>query len=186
MPQKNQASQSMNLSLNLMVADLPANYSPVVHGTVMIMNHSSMVRAILAGHHLYLKFQILKSTTLLYHYHQLLDICQGPYQPKLLKYKVTVYRGKSRSLCSTRYNFHGWLEYLPKVDKMYCFVCRAFARNVSGSVGRVDPAFSSSGTHASRWKTPEVFFQNIKQMLFISKRFCVYVIIKPPLQSTSS
>ena len=31
-------------------------------------------------------------------------------------------------------------------------VCRAFAYKVSGSVGRVDPAFVSSGTQASRWK----------------------------------
>ena len=35
---------------------------------------------------------------------------------------------------------------------MYCFVCRVFAHKVSGSVGRVDPVFSSSGIQASRWK----------------------------------
>ena len=35
---------------------------------------------------------------------------------------------------------------------MYCFVCRAFAYKVSGSVGQVDPAFVSSGTQASQWK----------------------------------
>ena len=79
-------------------------------------------------------------------------IRQGPYQPKFSKYKVTVHREKSRSFCSRWYDFHDWLEYSPKVDKMYCFACRAFAHNVSGSVGRVDPAFSSSGTQASRWK----------------------------------
>ena len=79
-------------------------------------------------------------------------IHQGPYQPKLAKYKVTLHRGKSRSFCSKWYDFHDWLEYSPKVDKMYCFACRAFAHKVSRSVGRVDPAFSSSGTQASRWK----------------------------------
>ena len=35
---------------------------------------------------------------------------------------------------------------------MFCFVCRAFAHKVIGSVGRVDPAFTISGTQASRWK----------------------------------
>lgn len=37
---------------------------------------------------------------------------------------------------------------------MFCFVCRAFAhkRLLIGSVGRVDPAFTTSGTQASRWK----------------------------------
>ena len=79
-------------------------------------------------------------------------ICQEPYQPRLSKYKVTVHRGKSRSFCSKWYDFHNWLEYSPKTDRMYCFVCRAFAYKVSGSVGRVDPAFVSSGTQASRWK----------------------------------
>ena len=35
---------------------------------------------------------------------------------------------------------------------MYCFICRVFICKVSGSVGQVDPAFTSSGTQASRWK----------------------------------
>lgn len=79
-------------------------------------------------------------------------IYQGPYQPRLSRYKVTVHRAKARSFCSKWYDFHDWLEYSPKEDKMYCFVCRAFAHRVSGSAGRVDPAFTSSGTQASRWK----------------------------------
>ena len=33
---------------------------------------------------------------------------------------------------------------------MYCFACCVFAQKFL--VGRVDPAFSSSGTQASRWK----------------------------------
>ena len=37
-------------------------------------------------------------------------ICQGPYQPRLPKYKVTVHRGKGRSFCSKCYDFHNWLE----------------------------------------------------------------------------
>ena len=79
-------------------------------------------------------------------------IRQGPYRPVLRKYKVTVHRGKSRSFCSKWYDFHDWLEYSPKVDRMFCFVCRVFAHKVIGNVGRVDPAFTTSGTQASRWK----------------------------------
>ena len=81
-----------------------------------------------------------------------LRIHQGPHQPVLSKYKVTIHRGKARSFCSKWYEFHNWLEYSTKVDKMFCFVCRAFAHKVIGSVGRVDPAFTTSGTQASRWK----------------------------------
>ena len=81
-----------------------------------------------------------------------LRIHQGPHQPILSKYKVTVHRGKARSFCSRWYEFHDWLEYSTKVDKIFCFVCRAFAHKVIGSVGRVDPAFTTSGTQASRWK----------------------------------
>ena len=80
-----------------------------------------------------------------------LRIYQGPHQPILSKYKATV-RGKARSFCSKWYEFHDWLEYSPKMDKMFCFVCRVFAHKVIGSVGRVDPAFTTSGTQASRWK----------------------------------
>lgn len=79
-------------------------------------------------------------------------IRQGPYRPVLSKYKVTIHRGKCRSFCSKWYDFHDWLEYSPKVDKMFCFVCRVFAHKVIGNVGRVDPAFTTSGTQASRWK----------------------------------
>lgn len=80
-----------------------------------------------------------------------LRIHQGPHQPILSKYKATV-RGKARSFCSKWYEFHDWLEYSPKTVKMFCFVCRVFAHKVIGSVGRVDPAFTTSGTQASRWK----------------------------------
>ena len=38
------------------------------------------------------------------------------------------------------------------LQNLYCVACRVFACKVSGSVGRVDPAFTSSGTQASRWK----------------------------------
>ena len=79
-------------------------------------------------------------------------ICHGPYRPVLPKYKVTVHRRKFRSFCSKWYDFHDWLEYSPKVDRMFCFVCRVFAHKVIRSAGRVDPAFTTSGTQASRWK----------------------------------
>ena len=35
---------------------------------------------------------------------------------------------------------------------MFCFVCCAFAHKVIGSVGRIDPASTTSGTQGSRWK----------------------------------
>ena len=35
---------------------------------------------------------------------------------------------------------------------MFCFVCCAFAHKVIGSVGPVDPAFTTPGTQASLWK----------------------------------
>ena len=49
-------------------------------------------------------------------------ICQGPYQPRLSKYMVTVHQGKGRSFCSKWYDFHNWLEYSPKTDRM-CMSC---------------------------------------------------------------
>ena len=74
MPQQKQVSQSMNVSLNFMVA---TNYSPVVHGGVTLANHSSMVRVIMASRPLYLKFQILKSRTLLFHWSVLYTMVQA-------------------------------------------------------------------------------------------------------------
>ena len=79
-------------------------------------------------------------------------ICQGPHQPRLSKFKVTVHNGKARSFCSKWYDMYKWLEYSPKVDKMYCFTCRVFALKVPRNVGRVDPAFTTSRTQAHRWK----------------------------------
>ena len=45
-----------------------------------------------------------------------------------------------------------WLEYSPKVDRMYCFTCRIFALKAPGSVGQVDCAFTTTGRQARRWK----------------------------------
>ena len=100
-------------------------------------------------------------------------ICQEPYQPRLSKYKVTVHRGKGRSFCSKWYDFHKWLEYSPKTDRMYCFVCCAFAYKVSGSVGRVDPAFVYLEHKLVDGRMLKVNFRNIKQVQFISKLLCV-------------
>ncbi|XP_011409153.1 PREDICTED: uncharacterized protein LOC105316054 [Amphimedon queenslandica] len=38
------------------------------------------------------------------------------------------------------------------IDRIFCFVCRAFAHKVTGSIGRVDSAFTTRGTQASQWK----------------------------------
>jgi hypothetical protein len=81
-----------------------------------------------------------------------LRIHQGPHQPILSKYEVTIHRGKARSFSSKWCEFHDGLEYSPKIDRMFCFVCRAFAHKdkVIGSVGRVE--FTTSGTQGSCWK----------------------------------
>ena len=79
-------------------------------------------------------------------------IQQGPHQPRLVRYQLTAHNGRRRSFLSKWYTTYDWLEYSPIVDKMYCFVCRCFAHRVIGSVGRIDAAFTSSGTQAKRWK----------------------------------
>ena len=94
-------------------------------------------------------------------------ICQGPHQPRLSKYKVAVHNRKARSFCSKWYDMYKWLEYSPKVDKMYCFTCRVFALKVPRNVGRVDPAFTISGTQAHRWK-------NARSALFKHQKSAVH------------
>ena len=79
-------------------------------------------------------------------------IQQGLHQPRLVRYQLTAHNGRHRSFLSKWYTTYDWLEYSPVVDKMYCFVCRCFAHRVIGSVGRIDAAFTSSGTQAKRWK----------------------------------
>ena len=81
-------------------------------------------------------------------------IRKGPYQPRLRNYKITTHNGKKRTYCSKWYGIHSWLEYSPVMDRMYCFVCRAFGHRVTGpgSVGKVDPAFTQTGTQGQQWK----------------------------------
>ena len=105
-------------------------------------------------------------------------IRQGPYRPVLRKYKVTVHRGKSRSFCSKWYDFHDWLEYSPKVDRMFCFVCRVFAHKVIGNVGRVDPALPHLELKLVVGKMLEKSFHDTKPVQFINKPYCIEKILE--------
>jgi hypothetical protein len=69
-----------------------------------------------------------------------------------IRFMITIHNGKGRSFCSKWYESYSWLEYSPKVYRMFCFTCRCFARKVVGNVGRIDAAFISLGTQARRWK----------------------------------
>ena len=74
-----------------------------------------------------------------------LRIHQGPHHLVLLKYQVMVHRGKSRSFCSKWYELHDWLKYSPKVDKMFCFVCRAFYDEASRLAEELDIEVAKKG-----------------------------------------
>ena len=62
-------------------------------------------------------------------------ILQGQHQSQFSKFNITIQNGKASSFCSKWYDMHEWLEYSPKVDRMYCFNMSYFAIKVPGSVG---------------------------------------------------
>eukprot|EP00118_Oscarella_pearsei_P001334 m.7187 g.7187 ORF g.7187 m.7187 type:complete len:190 (+) comp17957_c0_seq1:48-617(+) len=71
-----------------------------------------------------------------------------PIQPSLSSFPSTAFGSRRRSFCAEWYKKFPLIEYSVTKDAIFCFPCRRFI--VGASVGRLEPAFTSTGFR--NWK----------------------------------